>query len=146
MKPKADLCDVCQQNSLMLQRVLQEWDPAKLQMAVTHLDCENVNVNSTNNLARCVKDLMLLSAKFITTSSESQKRDFVTPKPNESKLNKKSSEATASKIHLSQKSKKKSEMTAQKKKKIEVKAPQKEKIEVAKRKKIEASDHTIPKK
>lgn len=43
MKPKDDLCDVCQQNSLMLQRVLKESDPdtkeAKLRIAVTHLDC-----------------------------------------------------------------------------------------------------------
>lgn len=42
MKPKTDLCDVCQQNTLMLRRVLEESDSdtkeAKLRMAVTHLD------------------------------------------------------------------------------------------------------------
>ena len=42
MKPKDDLCDVCQQNSLILQRVLKESDPntteEKLGIAVAHLD------------------------------------------------------------------------------------------------------------
>ncbi|KAI4470748.1 glutathione s-transferase [Holotrichia oblita] len=87
-----------------------------------------------------------LSDNIRALCSDSQKRDFVVPKPNESKLNKKSSGATASKVHFSQKRKKKSKMTAQKKKKIEVKAPQKEKAEIAKRMKVEALDHTIPKK
>lgn len=39
MRPKDDLCDICQQNSLMLQRVLKESDSdtkeAKLRIAVT---------------------------------------------------------------------------------------------------------------
>lgn len=73
--------------------------------------------------------------------TDSQKRDFVAPKPSEPKAKKKSKNKSepASK-------KKKIEAPDHEKKKAEVKAPKKEKTEIVKRKKIEVPDHETPKK